>query len=148
MVLLGSRPHRSLVSVAIERVIGYTFKDKSLVAMSMKRKQEAINGSLFNWERMAFLGDALIDFLITWQLHERKATESVGAFSSTAFLFPRSSPQANGPVGSRNGTIRNASASSVSPSVSIDTCVIPTRPSMNRFKSTLDRCEMSLFSAV
>ena len=57
----------------------------------------------------------------------------------------RFSPQANGPIGSRSGTIRNASASSVSHSVSIDTCVIPIRPSKNRSKSTLNRCEMSLF---
>ena len=60
----------SRINVAeVEKIIGYTFKEKSFVLQSLTHASYITNGITPSYERLEFLGDAVLDYLITCYLY-------------------------------------------------------------------------------
>lgn len=59
----------------VEEIIGYTFKEKSVVLQSLTHASYIANRITPSYERLEFLGDAVLDYLITGYLYTYKEGE-------------------------------------------------------------------------
>jgi endoribonuclease Dicer len=64
----------------LEQLIGYTFKDKSLLEQAFAHTSTVTHHGL-SYERFEFLGDAVLDWLITKYIYEEKLTSTAGELS-------------------------------------------------------------------
>jgi endoribonuclease Dicer len=79
-------PHKSLDLLLdgydeFERIIGYTFKDRSYLLQAMTHASYTPNRLTDCYQRLEFLGDAVLDYLITRHLFEDPRQHSPGALT-------------------------------------------------------------------
>ena len=69
---------------ALEKKLGYTFKNKKLLTTALCHKSyinEAKDGQTNSYERLEFLGDAIVDFLVGEYLFKKFPHLSEGDMS-------------------------------------------------------------------
>lgn len=54
----------------VERVLGYEFKNKAYLLQALTHSSYTANRITHSYERLEFLGDAILDFLITCHIYE------------------------------------------------------------------------------
>lgn len=62
---------------ALEAILGHTFKDEELLQVALTHRSRAAN----NYERLEFLGDSILGFVIAEQLYQRYPEETEGKLS-------------------------------------------------------------------
>nr|WDW26280.1 dicer-2 [Amrasca biguttula biguttula] len=62
----------------LENILNYKFRDRSFLLQALTHSTFSRNVVTLNYQRLEFLGDALIDFLITVHIYERCSTLSPG----------------------------------------------------------------------
>ena len=65
-----------------EKIIGYQFSDKSLLARAFTHSSYANeHKQAYDYERIEFLGDAVLDYIVGLFLYERFPTKKEGELS-------------------------------------------------------------------
>ena len=78
---------------AVEKIIGYTFKSKKLLTKALTHSSYSNEHRVESNERLEFLGDAIIEFIITEKLYkEFKGKE--GDLSKTRAMIVSEKPLA------------------------------------------------------
>lgn len=65
----------------IEKAIGYTFKDKKLLFNAFVHSSYANEHNIADNERMEFLGDAILDYIVSRHLYDNNPNMDAGAMS-------------------------------------------------------------------
>ena len=68
----------------VEAILGYTFKDKSLLALGLTHSSYAndyLGGPTKGNERLEFLGDAILDMVVSAELYDRFPEKQEGFLS-------------------------------------------------------------------
>lgn len=86
LLLHTPQPYRQLDRLldgydAFERSIGYTFRDRSYLLQAMTHASYSTNRLTDCYQRLEFLGDAVLDYLITRHLYEDPRQHSPGALT-------------------------------------------------------------------
>jgi len=68
---------------AIEKVIGYTFEDKRLLVEALTHSSYANENADLSYERLEFLGDSVLGFIISSFLFEKYPNEDEGFLTKT-----------------------------------------------------------------
>jgi len=68
---------------AIEKVIGYTFEDKRLLVEALTHSSYANENADLSYERLEFLGDRVLGFIISSFLFEKYPNEDEGFLTKT-----------------------------------------------------------------
>jgi ribonuclease-3 len=75
----GDKQHKVLA--ALEETIGYSFQDKELLLRALTHRSAFSNDSKQNYERLEFLGDAVLDLAVADQLIEAHPDAREGELS-------------------------------------------------------------------
>ena len=70
--------HASIIVAAIERLIDYKFKQKSLAAAALMNQESQQGPFGIDRRMLAFLGDALIDLLVVEQICDKRPESNSG----------------------------------------------------------------------
>ncbi|KAJ8328011.1 Dicer-like protein 1 [Batrachochytrium dendrobatidis] len=71
----------SLVTLRIEAVLNYTFQDKSILWEALTHSSSSFSICGLNYQRLEFLGDAVLSFIITKYLYTQLGSSSPGVIS-------------------------------------------------------------------
>ena len=55
----------------LERLIGYTFKDKSLLEMALTHSSYSHKYGEEDYQRLEYLGDSILDFVVADELYKK-----------------------------------------------------------------------------
>jgi endoribonuclease Dicer len=86
LLMYAPNPYQSLDLLldgysAFEQIIGYNFKDRSYLLQAMTHASYTPNRLTDCYQRLEFLGDAVLDYLITRHLYEDPRQHSPGALT-------------------------------------------------------------------
>lgn len=65
----------------LEKIIGHNFKDKNLLQMAFTHISYANENKIFSYERLEYLGDALLDFVVADYLYQNFNAMQAGELS-------------------------------------------------------------------
>lgn len=65
----------------IEKIIGYTFKDKSILEKAMTHPSYAYEHKLPSYQKLEFLGDSILDFIIAEELMKKYPNSDEGVLT-------------------------------------------------------------------
>mgnify|MGYP004653328385 CR=1 FL=1 len=65
----------------LETIIGYTFKDKSLLNMALTHSSYANENKVKNYERLEFLGDSLLEYIVSDYIYKNFPAEKEGSLT-------------------------------------------------------------------
>jgi endoribonuclease Dicer len=96
---------RKINVLQIQNQMGYTFKDKYFLLQSLTHASYSINNITDSYERLEFLGDAILDFLITCYLHTANQNWTPGQITDLRSALVNNNTLAS--VAVRNGLHRH-----------------------------------------
>ena len=85
----------------IEKIIGYSFKDDELLLSALTHPSYGNERNMTSYERLEFVGDSIVDFIIADELYKRFENADEGSLSKMRAGIVSREPLAN--IVKRNG---------------------------------------------